>query len=113
LGISLFLAAAYVKYRDVSYIWEVITQAAFYLTPIIYPISLITSLTLQKLMFLNPMAQAIQDARYAVVTHQTTTISKVFEDGWFQLIPYTITLLVLVGGVAYFRKQSRYFAENI
>src|SRR5437868_2321876 len=38
LGLSLLLSAAYVKYRDVNYIWEVILQAGFYLTPIIYPI---------------------------------------------------------------------------
>src|SRR3989339_587057 len=71
LGLSLFLAAAFVKYRDVNYIWEVILQAGFYLTPILYPITLITSPALQKLMLLNPMAQAIQDARYASITHQT------------------------------------------
>src|SRR4051812_46075806 len=45
LGLSLFLAAAFVKYRDVSYIWEVILQAGFYLTPILYPLSRITNLT--------------------------------------------------------------------
>lgn len=32
LGCSLFLAAAYVKFRDLSYIWEVILQAGFYAT---------------------------------------------------------------------------------
>src|SRR5437868_15306644 len=45
LGLSLFLSAAYVKYRDLNYIWEVIMQAGFYITPIIYPMSRITSLT--------------------------------------------------------------------
>ena len=73
LGLSLFLSAAFVKFRDISYIWEVILQAGFYMTPILYPLSLITNVTLQKLILLNPMAQAIQDARYAAVTHQTTT----------------------------------------
>jgi ABC-2 type transport system permease protein len=35
LGLSLFLSAAFVKFRDVNYIWEVILQAGFYLTPIL------------------------------------------------------------------------------
>ncbi|MEX1995449.1 MAG: ABC transporter permease, partial [Candidatus Saccharimonadales bacterium] len=39
LGLALFLSAVYVKFRDISYIWEVITRAGFYATPIIYPIS--------------------------------------------------------------------------
>jgi len=113
LGLSLFLSAAYVKYRDVSYIWEVILQAMFYLTPILYPISLITNHTLQKILILNPMAQAIQDARYSLVTHQADTIRQVFNSGWYSLVPLTIVLLTLIIGISYFRKESRYFAENI
>lgn len=112
-GLSLFLSAAYVKYRDVSFIWEVVLQGAFYLTPILYPISLITNLTLQKLLFMNPVAQAIQDARYYAVTDQTVTINKVFNGGWYALIPYGITIVVFLFGVVYFRKESKYFAENI
>jgi ABC-2 type transport system permease protein len=113
LGVSLFLSATFVKFRDISYIWEVVLQGGFYLTPILYPIALITNLTLQKLLFMNPMAQAIQDARYSVVTHETVTIWHVFEGGWYALIPYAIVLLVLGGGLAYFKSQANSFAENI
>lgn len=113
LGVSLFLAAAYVKYRDVNYIWEVILQAGFYLTPILYPITLITNHTLQKLIFLNPMTQTIQDARYSSITHQTTTISQVYGGGAAKFIPYALSVLVLVLGLAYFRHQSKSFAEEI
>jgi ABC-2 type transport system permease protein len=48
LGCSLFLSALFVKFRDINYIWEVILQAGFYLTPILYPLSLIPNLTLQR-----------------------------------------------------------------
>lgn len=113
LGISLFLSAAYVKYRDVNYIWEVVLQAGFYLTPILYPLSLITSLTFQKLIMLNPLAQAIQDARYSVVTHETRTIYQVFDGGWYKFIPFIVVILIFFGGLKYFRKESKYFAENI
>jgi ABC-2 type transport system permease protein len=113
LGLSLFLSAAYVKFRDIGYIWEVILQAGFYLTPILYPLSRITNVTFQKLMLLNPMAQAIQDARYSMVTHQTTIGYHVFNGGWHELVPFGIVVVVLVVGVAYFRKEAKYFAENI
>jgi ABC-2 type transport system permease protein len=113
LGVSLFLAAAFVRFRDVGYIWEVVLQAGFYLTPILYPLAMITNEAFQKLLLLNPMAQAIQDARHAVVTHETLTIAKVFDGGWYMLIPFGIVGVVLVGGLAYFRKESKYFAENI
>jgi len=113
LGLSLFLSATYVKFRDVSYIWEVLLQAGFYLTPIIYALSRITNITLQKLILINPMAQAIQDARYSLITHQTMTVYKRFNGGWYDLIPFILVVLVIIIGVNHFRKQSKYFAENI
>jgi ABC-2 type transport system permease protein len=113
LGLSLLLSAAFVKYRDISYIWEVLMQAAFYLTPIIYPISLITNITFQKLIMINPMAQAIQDARYALITHQTITIGQVFNGGWYKFIPFAIVAVTFFWGLSYFRKNSKYFAENV
>jgi ABC-2 type transport system permease protein len=113
LGVSLFLSAAFVKYRDVNYIWEVFIQAAFYLTPILYPLTMITNETFQKLILLNPMAQAIQDARYAMVTRDTLTIRDVFDGGWYMLVPFAIVMFSLLFGVWYFKKESKYFAENI
>ena len=113
LGLSLFLSAAFVKYRDINYIWEVVLQAGFYLTPILYPLALITNLKLQKVILISPMGQAIQDARYSTITHQTLTGAQVFGGGWYQYIPYALTALIFIIGAAYFRRESKYFAENI
>jgi len=113
LGISLWLSAAYVKYRDVNYIWEVIIQAGFYITPIIYPIARITNIKLQELIMINPMAQAIQDARYATITHKTQTVYQIFNGGWYKFLPFIVIIIILAIGLQYFRKQSKYFAENI
>lgn len=113
LGLSFYLSAAFVKYRDMSYIWEVIVQAGFYLTPILYPLSRISNLTFQKLILINPVAQAIQGARYALITHQTITARTIFQGGWYQFIPFLIVIVVFVAGLLYFRKEAKYFAENI
>ena len=113
LGLSMFLSAAFVKFRDIGYIWEVLLQAGFYLTPILYPLSRITNLSFQKLLLINPMGQAIQDARYTAVTHDTTTAHQIFQGGWYEAIPFLIVALVLIIGLSYFRKESKYFAENI
>lgn len=114
LGLSLFMSAVYVKFRDVSYVWEVLLQAGFYVTPIIYPLSLIGSEAFQKLLLINPMAQAIQDARLILVNQeQTITTQRIFEGGWYMLIPYVIVALALALGVWYFRRRSKYFAEDI
>lgn len=113
VGLAFFFSAAFVKFRDLSYIWEVLLQAGFYLTPILYPLSRITNVTFQKLMLLNPLAQALQDARYTSVTHASVTSQGVYHGSIYQYIPFVIVLFVLVGGVAYFKKESKYFAENI
>lgn len=113
LGVSLFLAAAYVKFRDVSYIWEVVLQGGFYATPIIYPLSMVTPEFIQKILLLSPVAQAVQNARFNVVTHATITSSTLFESFLYVCLPAVIVVATLIGGIVYFRKQSRYFAENI
>ncbi|HEX5456740.1 MAG TPA: ABC transporter permease, partial [Candidatus Saccharimonadales bacterium] len=111
LGLSLILATAFVKYRDVSYIWEVVLQAGFYATPILYPLGLITNQLFQKLLLLNPMAQVIQDARYTVVTHETLTINGVFGTYLYTLIPVGLSFAFLAIGLLYFRKEAKNFAE--
>jgi ABC-2 type transport system permease protein len=113
LGISLYLSAAFVKYRDIGYIWEVILQAGFYLTPILYPLSRITNVKFQKLIMINPMAQTVQDARYSVITHETLTGYKLFNGGWYAFIPFGIVLVVFILGIRHFRIHSKYFAEEL
>ena len=113
LGISLILAAAFVKYRDISYIWEVVLQGMFYMTPILYPLSIITDVTIKKLLLLNPVATAIQDARYAVVSHDVGTTSGIFISQFARLLPYGLTVAVLVIGILYFKKEAKNFAENL
>lgn len=113
LGCSLFLAAAYVKFRDLSYIWEVILQAGFYATPIIYPLQMVQNETVEKMLLLNPMAQAIQGARHDAITTQTLTTFNAWDGSWHTWIPVVVTILIFVGGLLYFKSQAKDFAENI
>ncbi len=113
LGASLFLAAAYVKFRDISYIWEVVLQAGFYATPIIYPLSMVPSELIQKIILLNPLALAIQDARFNIVTQETLTTGSLLGGSLYMIIPFAITAIFFVGGLLYFKSQADSFAENI
>lgn len=113
VGLSLFLSTLYVKYRDINYVWEIALLAGFYATPILYPLTLITNVKVQKLIMLNPMAQSIQGARYAFVTHQSVTIGQTWQNNAIVIIPLIIILLIVLTGVLYFRKESKYFAENL
>jgi ABC-2 type transport system permease protein len=115
IGIGFLLSALYVKLRDVNFIWEVILQAGFYATPILYPISMILdkSVVAAKVLMLNPVAQVIQDIRYYVVDQNTVTISTIFDGGPYKYIPIGISIGVFVIGAMVFRKRSKHFAEDI
>lgn len=119
LGIAFLLSTMFVRFRDIGHIWDVIMQAWFYATPIIYPLTQLINvgwLSVAKLvLMLNPIAQIIQDARYLVVTTQTETIwGLVGQQCWLlKLIPLLIIAVVLLVGVTIFRRRSPYFAEEL
>jgi len=115
LAIAFLLGALYVRFRDVNYIWEVVLQAGFYATPILYPITLVISLSpaIAKIMMLNPVAQVIQDIRYNVITTDTVTISSLFGNGIYYLLPLALVAILSLIAVVYFKKRSPGFAEEI
>ena len=119
LGIAFLLSTMFVRFRDIGHIWDVIMQAWFYATPIIYPLTQLINvgwLSVAKLvLMLNPIAQIIQDARYLVVTTQTEMIwGLVGQQCWLlKLIPLLIIAIVLLVGVTVFRRRSPYFAEEL
>ena len=112
LSVAFFLSAMYVRFRDMSYIWEVVLQAGFYGTPIIYPLSLVPDRYARLLVLLNPMAQIIQDSRYVLVTSETRTITFYFGTPWARVVPIGIVVTLVATSVAYFRRQSPRFAEE-
>jgi len=114
IALAFFLSALFVRFRDVNYIWEVIMQAAFYATPIFYPLVAVpASHHLRQIVMLNPVAQIIQDIRFSLVTDHTPTIASVYGSGWVRAIPIATTVLLAVIAGSYFRSRSRYFAEEI
>jgi ABC-2 type transport system permease protein len=112
MSIGFFLSTAFVRFRDVGYIWEVITQAAFYATPILYPLSLVP-VRYAKILILNPIAQIIQDSRYVLISDQTQTISSLYSNSLIRLIPLAIVAATVALSIVYFKKRSRYFAEEV
>jgi len=105
-GISLILSVLFVYWRDFNYIWELFLQIFFYLTPIIYALSLVPSQYL-SLVMLNPMAQIIIDFRAVFLNfpHQPS---------WYYPWPqFALVLLVFIVGLFLFQNQQKKFAEQI
>lgn len=113
VGIAFILATANVKYRDVTYIWEVFLQAGFYASAIIFPVAMVP-VEFRSLFFLNPVVQIIQDARHILVAADGNLTIWQLESPWYmKLIPFTIVVIVCIVGAVYFKRRSKYFAEDI
>lgn len=115
LAIAFLLGALYVKFRDISHLWEVFLQGAFYATPILYPITMVAAQSelAAKILLLNPVAQIIQDARYNLITHDTITTSNFISNPWIAIVPYVLVVIAIVYATWYFKRSQKYFAENV
>lgn len=115
-GIAFILSTLFVYFRDLGPIWEVIMQAGFYGTPIIYPITQIsdTHMEIAKWMMMNPMAQIIQDMRFilAFSDNANPAIWQLIHSP-IVIIPYLIPLFIFGLGLLIFNKNSKRFAEII
>jgi ABC-2 type transport system permease protein len=114
LAVAFFLAAVNAKFRDVGYLWEIFLQAAFYATPIIYPLQMVMKEAgwAAKWIMLNPVAQSIQDIREVLITQQTVQLYDLVH-GWKVLIPFILIGIVALLAVFYFKRNQKFFAEQI
>lgn len=115
LALAFLLAALYVKYRDVSHIWEVFLQGLFYSTPILYPLTMVMAVSesAAKILMLSPIAQVVQDARYNAISHTVITTNSIINNSLLQLLPYAIIVATIILAVWYFKNGQKYFAENV
>jgi ABC-2 type transport system permease protein len=116
IGVAAILSAAYVRARDLSPIWDVSTQALFYLTPVLYPIQLVaerSSETVAHLLMLNPLAAMIQQARHAIVGPSEPTAAAAIGGGARLLIPLGIVFATFFFGVWLFSRMAPKIAEEL
>lgn len=115
LGIAFLLGSINVKYRDITSIWDVLIQALFYAVPIIYPISMVASVSTlaANVILINPIAQAIQDIRHNLITPETITTWNFVDNPFLQILPFILVIILLILAAFYFRRKSKFFAEDI
>ena len=115
LGMAFLLSTLYVKVRDIDFIWEIITRAGFYAVGVLFPMSRIfeQSQLAGTLLLLNPVAQAINDARRAMLGDGLDPNNVVAQNLTLLVMPLAITVVVAIFGVIYFRQRSAYFAEDV
>ncbi len=104
-GVSLWLAAMNVQFRDVRYTIPFLTQAWLFVTPIAYPSSLLPE-RLRIVYGLNPMAGVVEGFRWALLGTDTAP-------GPMIIVSSVVALVLLVGGAFYFRRMEQDFADVV
>ncbi|MEN6371944.1 MAG: ABC transporter permease [Armatimonadota bacterium] len=106
MGLGLFLSAINVKYRDVRYALPFFIQTLMYVTPVIYPVSLLDKHPLAKglMLWLNPISGVISNARAGILGKSPVQ--------WDVLaISLSVSIAFFLFGLYYFRSTERYFAD--
>ena len=117
LGTTLLLGSLYVYFRDVAHIWDVVTQAMFYATPIIYPITMIAQRApdfawAAKFLLLVPSTQVIMDIRHNLLSPEyIPTVWTYVGNPWLCILPYVLSIVIFVLGIQVFRRYSARFAD--
>ena len=104
-GAGLWFAALNVKYRDVAAGVPVIIQLGLFITPIIYPASLVPA-DLQKIYALNPLVGIFELYRW-------TLFSGAASPGLALIYSTIVAVVLLVSGAAYFQRAQAEFADYI
>ena len=106
LGIALWLSALNVLYRDVQFVLPFLAQIWLFLTPVLYPASVIPE-QWRVLYAMNPMVTVTESFRWAMLGGATAPEP-------LMLVISTVTVFaMLVSGVAYFRYVERQMADRI
>lgn len=115
LGLAFILSTVYVRLRDMNYIWEIVMQALFYGSAIIYPVSIIVDqhTKVGEILLVNPIVESIQGIRHVLIDPANITLGSHMGSAWYSLIPTTIVVVTFIFGAWYFKRNSPYFAENI
>jgi len=105
LGVSLWLSAMNVKFRDVRYTIPFLTQAWLFATPIAYSSSLLSE-PWKTIYGLNPMAGVVEGFRWALLGTDTAP-------GPIILVSSLAALALFISGAYYFRRLEKDFADVV
>lgn len=112
-AVSTYLAALYVRRRDVAIIWSVGVTALFYGSAILYPISIVPPGLLRDVIFINPLVPLfVQTNKWIIDSGADSAVTAA--GGWEYLIaPILISVAVCVGAVWFFNREAPRVAEEL
>jgi len=103
LGVSLLLATLSVYFRDVRFIWQIMLQAGFFLTPIIYKLDMFPE-NIRMILQINPLVPILDTAHNLVLSNTIPSIETT-------LYITISTAVIFVIGYVVFRIKDKKIAE--
>lgn len=114
LGLAMLLSALYVRYRDIKPIWEVVLQALFYATPVIYAVEALgVSDRIRELIMMNPIAAILEQFRHAVIDPGAPTAAEAAGGTLHLLVPLGVLVAAFVVGYRVFDRAAPRIAEEL
>jgi len=105
VGVSLWLSALNVLYRDIGYVLPFLAQFWMFITPIAYPSSMVPE-RWQALYAVNPMTGVVEGFRWALLgTGQPP--------GTMTIVSSLVAFVLLISGMFYFKRMERMFADMV
>ena len=111
-GLAMLLSALFVRYRDVQPIWDVILQASFYATPILYPITDAPD-SIEPVIMASPLAAVIQQIRHSVFDPSQPSAADAMGGPLWLLIPIGIGVGTFLLGFWVFNRTAPAVAEEL
>ncbi len=115
-GLAMLLSTAFVYFRDIQPIWEVVMQILFYASPVIitlYTVRSKLSTLLVRIYMFNPMAVIIQQFKHAFISHTVDGASYYIGGYKWMLVPIGIVVATFVLGFFAFNRAAPYVADNL
>lgn len=104
-GIGLILSALNVQFRDVRFLVPFMVQLWMFMTPVVYPTSLLSE-RWHLLYSLNPMVGVVDGFRWALLGVGSSP-------GPSTILSLFVVAVLLIGGVFYFRRMEKTFADVV
>lgn len=104
MGIGLILAAYTVRFRDIQHLYSVFCMGLFYLTPVIYPSSILPEY-MKQVVYYNPLTRMIEPFRTIVMENAVPPAADII----FCMV--AALSAVLIGGLVFKRRQKKFILE--
>ena len=120
-GVAMLLSALFVRFRDISPIWEVFSQILFYASPVILPAEAVRSELghghldhiLYHVYTLNPLVTIFQQFRHAMINGATLSAGQIM-GSWLALLePIALVVIIFVLGFWVFNREAPHIAEDL